>query len=69
MAGIYVMIELGGKDFENTRDLFGDFLGAKNAGVTFLKLVFMFISCIIMNIFMFNCCLNINFAHGLFHSP
>jgi hypothetical protein len=26
----------------------------------FLKLVFMFISCIIMNIFMFNCCLNIN---------
>jgi hypothetical protein len=26
----------------------------------FLKLVFMFISGIIMNIFMFNCCLNIN---------
>jgi hypothetical protein len=26
----------------------------------FLKLLFMFISCIIMNIFMFNCCLNIN---------
>jgi hypothetical protein len=26
----------------------------------FLKLVFMFIRCIIMNIFMFNCCLNIN---------
>jgi hypothetical protein len=26
----------------------------------FLELVFMFISCIIMNIFMLNCCLNIN---------
>jgi hypothetical protein len=26
----------------------------------FLRLMFMFISCIIMNIFMFNCCLNIN---------
>jgi uncharacterized membrane protein YczE len=26
----------------------------------FLKLMFMFISCIIMNIVMFNCCLNIN---------
>jgi hypothetical protein len=29
------MIELGGKDFfENTCDLFGDLLGAKNADVT-----------------------------------
>jgi hypothetical protein len=26
----------------------------------FLKLMFMFISCIVMNIVMFNCCLNIN---------
>jgi hypothetical protein len=28
------IIELSGKSFENTRDLLGDLLGAKNAGVT-----------------------------------
>jgi hypothetical protein len=37
----------------------GDVVTLPSTGY-FLKLVFMFISCIIMNIFMFNCCLNIN---------
>jgi hypothetical protein len=36
----------------------GDVVTLPSTGY-FLKLVFMFISCIIMNIFMFNCCLNI----------
>jgi hypothetical protein len=37
----------------------GDVVTLPSTGY-FLKLVFMFISCIIINIFMFNCCLNIN---------
>jgi hypothetical protein len=37
----------------------GDAVSQPSTGY-FLKLIFMFISCIIMNIVMFNCCLNIN---------
>jgi hypothetical protein len=33
MTGVWELIELSGKDFENTRDLAGGLLGAKNAGL------------------------------------